>query len=191
MPRGGWRHLPAALMALVFLLPLFFMITGSLRKAGLPAAAHARARSPSPLAFDNYPRAFDLVDIPRYTLNSLDRGRVRRAADGARRLLGGFAMSRLLAALRPAASIAASLVALMVPLTALLVPRFVMFRHLGLINTVLAADRAGADRHVAVLRAALLLGLPAAAGELFEAARLEGLGPSRPGGVSRCRSSAR
>ncbi len=34
--RGGWRHLPALLIAVAFLLPLFFMVSGSLRKAGLP-----------------------------------------------------------------------------------------------------------------------------------------------------------
>ena len=57
-------------MALVFLLPLYFMLTGSLRKAGLPPPQTPEL-VPSPLAFDNYPRAFDKVDIPWYTLNSL------------------------------------------------------------------------------------------------------------------------
>jgi multiple sugar transport system permease protein len=66
--RDRWRHFPA--IAIVFLLPLYFMVSGSLRKAGLPPPRTAELL-PSPLAWGNYGRAFDLVDIPRYTLNSL------------------------------------------------------------------------------------------------------------------------
>lgn len=67
--RGGLRHLPALLIAIAFLLPLVYMVTGSLRKAGLPPPRTPEF-IPSPVALDNYPRAFELVDIPRYTLNS-------------------------------------------------------------------------------------------------------------------------
>jgi ABC-type glycerol-3-phosphate transport system permease component len=67
--RGGWRHVPSFLIAVAFLLPLYFMISGSLRKAGLPPPTTPEL-VPSPLAFDNYPRAFDKVDIPWYTVNS-------------------------------------------------------------------------------------------------------------------------
>ncbi len=67
--RGGWRHLVAAGVALVFLLPLVFMVSGSLRKAGLPPPRTPEL-VPSELALDNYSRAFELVDLARYTLNS-------------------------------------------------------------------------------------------------------------------------
>jgi hypothetical protein len=67
--RGGVRHLPAALVAVAFVLPLVFMVIGSLRKAGLPPPRTVEL-VPSPLALENYRRAFELVDIPRYLLNS-------------------------------------------------------------------------------------------------------------------------
>ena len=70
MKSSNWRHLPAALIAVVFLLPLYFMFSGSLRQAGLPPPRTPELL-PSPLAWGNYERAFNLVDIPRYTLNSL------------------------------------------------------------------------------------------------------------------------
>jgi multiple sugar transport system permease protein len=68
--KDRWRHFPAIAIAIVFLLPLYFMVSGSLRKAGLPPPRTPELL-PSPLAWGNYGRAFDLVDIPRYTLNSL------------------------------------------------------------------------------------------------------------------------
>ena len=132
MARGGWRHLPAALMALVFLLPLFFMLTGSLRKAGLPPPTTPEL-GPGPLAFDNYPRAFDKVDIP----GTRQLAYVVAVAVPLTVLVAswaGFAMTRV-SRRASAWLIAASLVALMVPITALLVPRFVMFKYLGMIDT--------------------------------------------------------
>src|SRR5687767_6345032 len=67
--RGGWRHVPAALIAVAFLFPLAFMVTGSLRRAGLPPPRTPEL-VPSEVALDNYRRAFELVDLARYTFNS-------------------------------------------------------------------------------------------------------------------------
>ncbi len=174
-PRGGWRHLPAALIAVGFVLPLFFMITGSLRKAGLPPPTTPELL-PSPLAFENYPRAFDKVDIPWYTLNSLYVVAVAVPLTVLVASWAGFAMTRVS---RRAAGllIAASLVALMIPVTALLVPRFVMFKSLGMINTywpLIAPALIGTSPFYVLLFYWAFRRLPA---ELFEAARLEGLGP--------------
>ena len=55
---------------MLFLAPLVFMVSGSLRKAGLPPPRTPEL-IPSPLAWGNYERAFELVDLPRYALNSL------------------------------------------------------------------------------------------------------------------------
>ncbi len=134
---------------------------------------------PSPLAWENYERAFDLVDIPRYTLNSLIVVAFAVPLTVLTASWAAFAMSRL-PRRWAGALIVVSLVALMVPLTALLVPRFVIFRNLGLIDNPevsCAADRPGAHGNLAFLRAALLLGFKRLPAELFEAARLEGLGP--------------
>ena len=170
-----WRHLPAILMSAVFLLPLLYMVTGSLRKAGLPPPRTPEFL-PSPLAFDNYERAFELVDIPRYTVNSLFVVAVAVPLTIVFASWAGFAMSRLS---RRAAGIlvAVSLVVLMIPITALLVPRFVMFRTVGLTNTyvpLILPSLMGTSPFYVLL---FYWGFRRLPGELFEAARLEGLTP--------------
>ena len=87
-----------------------------------------------------------------------------------------FAMTRL-PRRWAGAFVALSLVVLMIPLTALLVPRFVIFRHLGLIDTyapLIAPALMGTSPFYVLLYYWAFKRLP---GELFEAARLEGLGP--------------
>lgn len=173
--RGGWRHLPAALIALGFVLPLIFMVTGSLRKAGLPPPRTPELL-PSPLAFDNYERAFELVDIPRYTLNSLIVVAFAVPLTVLFASWAGFAMSRLPRRAR-ATLIAVSLVVLMVPLTALLVPRFALFKTLGLTDTyvpLIAPALMGTSPFYVLLYYWSFRRLPS---ELFEACRLEGLSP--------------
>jgi multiple sugar transport system permease protein len=172
---GGWRHLPACLVAISFLLPLVFMVTGSLRQAGLPPPRTPELL-PSPLAFDNYERAYELVDIPRYALNSL----IVVAATVPLTLLfaswAGYAMTRLPRRL-VSALVVISFAALMVPVTALLVPRFVLFRELGLTNTyvpLVAPALMGLTPFYVLLYYWSFRRLP---GELFEASRLEGLSP--------------
>jgi multiple sugar transport system permease protein len=162
-------------MSAVFLLPLLYMVTGSLRKAGLPPPRTPEFL-PSPLAFDNYERAFELVDIPRYTLNSLFVAAVAVPLTVVFASWAGFAMSRLP---RRAAGIlvAVSLVVLMIPITALLVPRFVMFRTVGLTNTyvpLILPSLMGTSPFYVLL---FYWGFKRLPGELFEAARLEGLTP--------------
>ena len=175
-PKSGQRrHLPALLMSAVFLLPLIYMLTGSLRKAGLPPPRTPEFL-PSPLAFDNYDRAFELVDIPRYTLNSLIVAAVAVPLTIVFASWAGFAMSRLP---RRAAGVlvAVSLVVLMVPITALLVPRFVMFRTINLTDTyvpLILPSLMGTSPFYVLLFYWSFRRLPP---ELFEAARLEGLSP--------------
>lgn len=171
---GGWRHLPALLVGATFLLPIVFMVTGSLRKAGLPPPRSPELL-PSPLAFGNYDRAFELVDLPRYALNSLLVAAIAVPLTVLFAAWAGFAMSRLPSRAR-AAFVAVSLIALMVPVTALLVPRFALFKSLGLIDTyvpLVAPALLGMSPFYVLLYYWAFRGLPS---ELFEAARLEGVG---------------
>ena len=93
------------------------MISGSLRQAGLPPPRTPELL-PSPLAWGNYERAFELVDLPRYTLNSLIVVAFAVPLTLLTASWAGFAMARL--SRRPAgALVALSLIALMIPLTAL------------------------------------------------------------------------
>jgi multiple sugar transport system permease protein len=173
--KDRWRHLPAIVIAIAFLLPLYFMVSGSLRRAGL-APPRTPELLPSPLAWGNYERAFELVDLPRYVLNSL---LVAAFAVPLTILISSWAALAMttLSRRRTGAMIGVSLVALMMPLTALLVPRFVIFSRLGLVDTyvpvVLAAVMTTCPFYV-LLYYWSFQRLP---GDLFEAARLEGLGP--------------
>jgi multiple sugar transport system permease protein len=156
------------------------MVSGSLRKAGLPAPRTPEL-IPSPLAWGNYERAFELVDIPRYTLNSLFVVALAVPLTVLTASWAAFAMVRL-PRRWAAAFIVVSLVALMVPLTALLVPRFVIFKQLHLIGTpdafpyvpLIAPAIMGTSPFYVLLFYWSFKRLPP---ELFEAARLEGLGP--------------
>ncbi len=165
----------AILIAVVFLLPLYFMVSGSLRKAGLPPPRTPELFPTSP-AWANYSRAFELVDIPRYTLNSLIVVAFAVPLTVLTASWAAFAMTRL-PRRWAGVLVAVSLIALMVPLTALLVPRFTIFKTLGLINTyvpLIAPALMGTSPFYVLLYYWSFRRLPP---ELFEAARLEGLNP--------------
>jgi multiple sugar transport system permease protein len=172
---GGWRHLPALVVAAVFLLPLVFMVSGSLRQAGLPPPRSFQP-VPDPIVLDNYPTAFQQVAIPRYVLNSLLVAAVAVPLTVLVASSAGFSISRLP---RRAAGtlVAVSLVALMVPATGLLVSRFAIFRLLRLTDTywaLVAPSLIGITPFYILLFYWSFRRLPA---ELFEAGRLEGMGP--------------
>jgi multiple sugar transport system permease protein len=171
----NWRHLPAIALATLFLLPLVFMVTGSLRTAGLPPPRTPEFL-PSPLAWDNYERAFELVDIPRYTLNSLIVVAFAVPLTILFASWAGLGMA-LLRGRAQTALVVVSLVALMVPVTALLVPRFAIFKTLGLTDTfvpLIAPALIGTSPFYVLLYYWSFRRLPS---ELFDASRLEGLTP--------------
>jgi multiple sugar transport system permease protein len=173
--RVNWRHVPAIVFAVVLLLPFVYMVTGSLRKAGLPPPRSPELL-PSPLAWENYERAFELVDIPRYALNSLLVAALAVPLSVLVASWAGFAISRIPGRLRTIL-LAVSLVALMVPVTALLVPRFFLFEQLGLIDTyvpLIAPALIGMSPFYVLLFYWAFRAIPE---ELYEAARLEGLTP--------------
>ncbi|HXV56255.1 MAG TPA: carbohydrate ABC transporter permease [Gaiellaceae bacterium] len=170
-----WRHALALAAVAIFVAPLVLMVSGSLRTAGLPPP-RVPELVPSPLAFENYRRAFELVDLARYSLNSLLVAAVAVPLSVLVASWAGFAMARLP---RRAAGwlVAASLVALMVPLTALLVPRFALFQAVGLTDTyvpLVAPALLGMSPFYVLFYYWAFRRLP---GELFDAARLEGLSP--------------
>jgi multiple sugar transport system permease protein len=162
-------------VATAFLLPLVFLVTGSLRKAGLPPPRTAELVPEDP-TLENYRRAFELVDLARYTFNSALVVAIAVPLTLLFASWAGFAMARLP---RRAAAwlVAASLVSLMVPITALLVPRFAIFSWLGLTNTyvpLVAPALIGMSPFYVLL---FYWGFRRIPGELFEACRLEGLSP--------------
>ena len=169
------RAVAAAVVAALFLLPLAFMLSGSLRKPGLPPPRTPELL-PDPLVLGNYGRAVELVDLGRATANSLLVATVAAVLSVLVASWAGFAIARLSRRWADAL-VAASLAALMVPLTALLVPRFTLFRTLGLTDTyvplIAPALLATSPFYVLVFWWAFRRLPP----ELYDACRLEGMGP--------------
>lgn len=165
----------ALALGLIFLLPLWFMLSGSLRKPGT-APPRSPELLPAPLSTESYDRAFALVDLGRYAANSLAVAALTVPLSVLLGSWAGFGIY-LLAGRARSALVALSLVALMVPVTALFVPRFTLFRWLGLTNTwapLVAPALMGFSPFFVLLFYWSFRRLPP---ELFEAARLEGMSP--------------
>ena len=172
---GGWRQPVALAVALAFLVPLWFMLSGSLREPG-QAPPRSPELLPRPLSTTSYDRAFELVDLGRHALNSLIVAALTVPLAVLVASWAGFALL-LLAGRTRSMLIGLSFAALMVPLTALLVPRFAMFRWLGLTDTwvpLVAPALIGLSPFYVLLFYWSFRRLPP---ELFEAARLEGMTP--------------
>ena len=172
---SSWRHVAALPLAVILLLPLAVMIGGSLRQVGLPPP-----RTPElpgwPLAWENYGQTADLVNLARLTLNSLIVALLSVPLSVLVASWAGFAISRLPLP-QARLMVGVSLLALMVPLTAMLVGRFTIFAWLGVTDTfvpLIASSLIGTSPLYVLVYYWAFKGLPA---ELFEAARLEGLSP--------------
>jgi multiple sugar transport system permease protein len=172
---GGWRQPAALALAVVFLLPLWFMVSASLREPGT-APPRSAELVPSPATTESYERAFELVDLGRHTLNSLIVAALTVPLAVLFASWAGFALL-LLAGRARAVLIGVSFAALMIPVTALLVPRFALFRWLGLTDTwapLVAPALLGLSPFYVLLFYWSFRRLPR---ELFDAASLEGMTP--------------
>jgi multiple sugar transport system permease protein len=171
------RSLGAVAVVLVFLPPLVLLVSGSLHQSGLPPPPAPRLL-PDPLSTAGYPAAVELGALGRATVNSLVVAAVAVPVSVLVASLAGFALTRL--PRRAAVAVgAASLLALMVPAAALLVPRFAVFRALGLTDTLLplmaSALLATSPLYVLVYYLAFRA-LPA---DLYDACRIQDLTPMR------------
>ncbi|MEH1100817.1 carbohydrate ABC transporter permease [Micromonospora sp. CPCC 205561] len=130
----AWRTLGAAFVLLVFVPPLLLLVSGSLTEPGLPPPPTPRL-VPEPVSTTGYQQAVELGGLLRASLNSVLVAVVAVPLSVLVASLAGFALARV-APRVTGVVVAASLVALMVPATALLVPRFAIFRVLGLTDTL-------------------------------------------------------
>jgi multiple sugar transport system permease protein len=172
---GGWRQPAAIVLVIAFLLPLWFMVSGSLREPGTPPPRSPEL-VPRPVSTTSYERAFDLVDLGRHALNSLVVAALTVPLAVLIASWAGFGLL-LVAGRARAVIVGLSFAALMVPATALLVPRFALFRWLGLTDTwapLVAPALLGLSPFYVLLFYWSFRRLPP---ELFEAARLEGMKP--------------
>jgi multiple sugar transport system permease protein len=129
-----WRTLGAVFALLVLAPPLLLLVAGSLHEPGAPPPPTPDLL-PDPVSTSGYPTAVALGGLARASVNSLLVAAVAVPVSVLVASLAGVALARVPG--RAAAVVgAASLLALMVPATALLVPRFALFQALGLTNSL-------------------------------------------------------
>ena len=172
---GAWRHVPAALVAVAFVLPLVVMVTGSLRPPGTPPPRSV-ALVPTDRSLDSYRQAFELVPLATQLRNSLVVSLLAATIAVVCASLAGFVIarsSRRVAALL----IALAVIALVIPSTALLVGRFVLYRYVGALDSfipLLAPALYGVTPLTVLLYAFSFRRIPPS---LFDVARLDGVSP--------------
>ncbi len=171
------RALAIVVLVVLFSLPVAFMFAGALHAPGEPPA-DGFDLVPGELHWNNFRIVTTLVDLLGQMRNTIVVVLVAVPVTvlvaswaGFTIVTGSTRMRRIL--------ILVSVVALMVPVTALWVPRFVLFRWLGLVDTLWAlmvpALMATSPFYVLIFALAYSRIPPS----LFEAARVEGLSPFR------------
>jgi multiple sugar transport system permease protein len=166
--------LSATLISLLFLLPFFWMASASLRQPGLPPPRSIEWL-PSPLAWGNYGRIFQILPLKSYLLNSLFVAGLATPLSLLVASLAGFGMAQLGARLR-GVLLTITVGLLMVPVTALWLTRYLLFSWLGITDSYLALIAPalmGSSPLFILLFFWAFRRIPA---EVLESARLDGAG---------------
>jgi multiple sugar transport system permease protein len=169
------RHAASLLVAALFLLPLIWMVSASLRQAGLPPPRTVEW-IPDPVSPGNYGTLFDILPFGRYLLNSLAVVAVAVPLTIVTASMAGFAMAQLERRSR-SLLVVLSIALLMVPVTALWLTRFLLFRSVGLVDSLaalIAPALMGTSPLFVLLFYWTFRRVPP---ELFELARIDGAGP--------------
>jgi multiple sugar transport system permease protein len=167
-------HALPLLVAVLFLLPLVWMVSASLRQSGLPPPRTIEWL-PDPIRLDNYASVFELLPFGRYLLNSLAVVALAVPLTIVTASMAGFAMAQLERQTRTRL-VVLSVALLLVPVTALWLTRFLLFRWVGLTDTLLALvvpALMGSSPLFVLLFYWTFRRIPS---ELYELARLEGAG---------------
>lgn len=170
------RGFAAAVACAVFTVPLAIMVLGSLHDPAEPPPVGSELFGVE--GTRAYDRAFELVDLGRQLLNSLTVVAFAVPLTVLCASLAGFAMTRLGGPARRLA-LGFTLLCLTIPLSALWVPRFAIWRTLGVLDTyvpLIAPALVGTSPVLVLLAYWAARRVPR---DLVDAARLEGLGPLR------------
>ncbi len=168
----GWRTVLGALAAVIFVAPLLWMVVASLRPVGLPLPAQIQWW-PDPATLGNYRDIFRVVPMARYALNSAIVILAVVPLTLLTTSLAGFAMAQLPARLRDL--LAAVLVAaLMVPLMSVWLTRFMIYKWLGVLDTLGALILPGLMGSSPLYVLIMFWAFRRVPIESFEAARLDG-----------------
>jgi len=169
------RQAASAAVAFVFVVPLVWMVAGSLRQTGLPPARGIEWL-PWPPAWDNYRRIFEILPLARYALNSLIVAALAVPLTVVSASWAGLGMA--LAGRRWRGRwIGLAIGLLLVPPAALWLPRFVLFTWLHLTDSfaaLLAPALLGSSPLFVLLFYWSFRRVPE---DVFESARLDGAGP--------------
>jgi multiple sugar transport system permease protein len=167
------RPIAALAVTVLFLAPLALLVLGALRDPTLPPPRGPELLPAAP-TLASFERAETLAGLTRAAINSLLVAVVAVPLAVLVASAAGFAISRLAARPRRVL-VGLSVVALMVPVTALLLPRFLLFRTAGLTDgwvPLVAPALLGMTPLTVLLYAWAFRRHP---DELFDAARLEGV----------------
>ena len=175
--RGGWlgRHLVPIIVAVVFLLPLLWMVTASLRGPGLAPPATVEW-VPQAATAGNYATVFELLPFGRYLLNSLAVVALAVPLTIVTASMAGFAMALLERRVR-GTLLVLSVALLLVPVTALWLTRFLLFNWIGLTDTLLALVVPALAGSSPLFVLIYYWTFRRASAEVFETAHLDGAGP--------------
>src|SRR5258708_1084846 len=127
------RTVASFIVAMLFVAPLMWLVLGSIQPSG--QTAHPLPLLPNPITLSNYWQIFKVYDLGRPFLNSLFVVLMTIpltiiTASGA-----GFAMSQLSSRLRQRL-VLLTVMLMIVPLSALCLPRFVIFSTVCLLDTL-------------------------------------------------------
>ncbi len=130
-----WQ-LAALTMAFLFVSPLYWVLSNSLRPVGMPPP-HTLEWLPQPPAWSNYTEIFHIVPLGRQVGNSILVSTIGAAITLLTASWAGFAMAQMPAGVRRwLVGLAVAL--LMIPSTAVWLPRYVLFSSVGLTDTYFA-----------------------------------------------------
>jgi multiple sugar transport system permease protein len=126
----------AFFISVIFILPLFWMISASLHLPGLPPSPSIEWL-PSPISLGNYKTIFEILPLGKYALNSLFVSLLAIPITLVVSSLAGFGMSQLRYKERKLLLVLnISLLAL--PITALWLTRYILFSWFGITDSYLA-----------------------------------------------------
>jgi multiple sugar transport system permease protein len=169
----GW--IATSLLAVAFAVPLIVMVVGSLRRPGQPPRRRLDV-VPQEFSVESYRRAFDLVDLSRQLVNSLVASALAAAIAVVTSSLAGLAIARTERRVSNTLT-GLAVVGLVVPPSAVVVGRLVIYRQLGVVDTLVplvAPALYGVTSFAVLMFAFAFRRVPS---ELFEVAEVEGLGP--------------
>ena len=134
--KSALDHMISLGIAALFLLPLFWMLSASLRVPGLPPPRTVEW-IPSPLNFSNYTRIFEIVPMGRYVFNSLYISLIGVLLTLLTASWAGLGMSQLGKAARLRLLILSAVLQI-IPFTAVWLTRFLLFAWIGITNSRLS-----------------------------------------------------